>query len=134
MGYGRFDRRIQLPKQGKITIRGPFDPQDNRVEEADVLFLIVQGTGDKSVVAKGLGKWARGQHNNEWIADVGWDWDAADGTPGRLGAGVARGIALAIVVKPGKLDNVTGLSDAPTVIFDPPQIEGVTWCGDFTFV
>jgi hypothetical protein len=50
---------------------------------------------------------------------------------------VARGIALGIVVKPGTLSDDTlpaaGSESAPARIFDPPQVEGVTWCADFLF-
>jgi hypothetical protein len=145
MGYGRFDRKIELPAQGGFTVGGPFDPEDPKVDEADVLFLIVQGEGADSTVVKGIGKWKRGQHNNRWVAEqVDRQGKKPNGDPNDLYAGkVARGIALALVIRPGKLfkgdaelQDAAAIQDAhqadpAAVVFDPPQIEDVTWCADF---
>ncbi len=42
--------------------------------------------------------------------------------------GLARGIALSVVIKPGTI------LDGGRKKFDPPSIESLTWCADFHFV
>lgn len=143
MGYGRFDRRIPLPSSDPLTVTGPFDPEDHEVDDASVQFLIIQGQGANSVVAKGVGEWLRGQNGDKWKGAVPLMGVKPNGSPGALTQGIARGIALAIVVRPGKLyqDDALGLEEmpsgatqtGPTMIFDPPQVEGVTWCSNFLF-
>ncbi|HEY6837054.1 MAG TPA: hypothetical protein VI142_11480 [Gaiellaceae bacterium] len=143
MGYGRFERRIPLTGD-PLTVGGPFDPEDHEVDEADVLFLIIQGRGANSVVAKGRGLWQRGQHDDNWEGVTSVTGEKPDGSAGQLTPGMARGIALAVVVRPGKLfqDDALAAQEAaeagsgptgPTLIFDPPQVEGVTWCANFLF-
>ena len=137
MGYGRFDRRI--PLQGDtVMVRGPFDPEDHEVDEAHVLFLVIQGKGASTTVVKGLGRWERGKNEDDWMGNVSVTGKKPDGTDLDLQQGLARGIALAIVVRPGKLfrdDSLPseGTQSGPNIIFDPPQVEGVTWCADFVF-
>ena len=141
MGFGRFDRRIPLSSD-PVEVMGPFDPEDHKVDEADVLFLIIQGQGKNSVVAKGLGMWERGKNGDKWTGKVPLTGKERkpDGEAGTLKQGMARGIALAVVIKPGELfeDEPLGEEEGPAQagpvwIFDPPQVEGVTWCSNFLF-
>jgi hypothetical protein len=141
MGFGRFERRIPLSGD-PVKVFGPFDPEDHKVEEADVLFLIIQGRGANSVVAKGMGIWKRGKNDDMWTGTVPVTGEKRkpDGRDGTLTQGVARGIALAVVVKAGELfeDEPLGEEEGPAQggpvwIFDPPQVDGVTWCSNFLF-
>jgi hypothetical protein len=127
MGYGRFDRKLPLPRSGRVTIKGPFNPQDSKVDSAKVLFLIVQGEGAEAVIVEGEGTWNRGT-GNEWSGTTARSGKhAGGGGTGRLHHGLARGIAHSVVVKPGKTFD-RGRK------FDPPTIEALTWCADFEFV
>jgi hypothetical protein len=127
MSVGRFDRRLPLPSSGRITVKGPFNPQDNKVDSATVLFLIVQGEGEDAVIVDGEGTWNRA-NGNEWsgTTDRRGKHVGGEGT-GRLHPGLARGIALSVVIKPAKTFD-RGRK------FDPPTIEALTWCADFEFV
>jgi hypothetical protein len=126
MSVGRFDRRLPLPSSGRITVKGPFNPQDNKVDSAKVLFLIVQGEGDDAVIASGEGTWNRA-NGTEWSGTTDRRGKHAGGKgTGRLHRGLARGIALSVVIKPGKTFD-RGRK------FDPPTIEALT-CADFEFV
>jgi hypothetical protein len=127
MSVGKFDRKMPLPRQGRIPIKGPFNPQDQAVDGAKVLFLIVQGEGGDSVIVNGEGTWERSK-------GTGWSGTAPRSGPragghgtGTLKLGLARGIALSVVIKPGKVFD-RGRR------FDPPMIEALTWCADFEFV
>ena len=127
MAAGKFDWRMPLPTQGDITIKGPFDPQDSAVDAAKVLFLIVQGEDKDAVIVNGEATWLRA-HGNEWrgTAPRRGPRVGGDGT-GALRKGLARGIALSVVIKPGEvLDRGRR--------FDPPAIETLTWCANFYFV
>jgi hypothetical protein len=127
MTHGRFDRRLPLPSSGRITVKGPFNPQDSKVGSAKVLFLIVQGEGDDAVIVDGEGTWNRA-NGNEWSGTTDRRGKHAGGKgTGRLQPGLARGIALSVVFKPGKTFD-RGRK------FDPPTIETLTWCADFQFV
>jgi hypothetical protein len=127
MSVGRFDRRLPLPSSGRITVRGPFNPQDNKVDSAKVLFLIVQGEGEDAVIVDGEGTWNRA-NGTEWSATIDRRGKHVGGEgTGRLHLGLARGIAYSIVIKPGKTFD-RGRK------FDPPTIEALTWCADFEFV
>jgi hypothetical protein len=127
MTHGRFDRKLPLPKSGRITIKGPFNPQDAKVDSAKVLFLIVQGEGDDAVIVDGEGMWNRA-NGNEWSGTTARRGKHAGGKgTGPLHRGLARGIALSVVIKPGKTFD-GGRK------FDPPTIESLTWCADFEFV
>jgi hypothetical protein len=121
---------------------GPFDPEDHRVEDANVIFLIVQGKGKDSAVVKGVGKWIRGENDDKWVSEAfSRKGTLPNGSQRDLRSGeIARGIALALVIRPGSLSEALGFpsedgsqSGGPTEVFDPPQIEGVTWCADFMF-
>jgi len=123
MSLGRFDRTLPLPSSGNFTVQGPFDPEAN-VDKALIIFQIVQGEGASTVLVDGAGTWTKG--NSEWSGEASPDGAHPDGSAGQLQRGRARGIALAVVIKPGQLfDNNTR--------FDPPAIETLTWCADFTF-
>jgi len=127
MSVGRFDRKMPLPSSGRITIKGPFNPQDAKVESAKVLFLIVQGEGEDAVVVEGEGIWNR-KKGDEWAGTTDRRGPHVGGKgTGRLDKGLARGIAHSIVIKPGKTFD-RGRK------FDPPTIEALTWCADFEFV
>jgi hypothetical protein len=125
MGVGRFDRELSLPRQGLITIKGPFNPQDRTVERATVIFLIVQGSDADAVIVEGQGTWERA-HGNEWEGKASRTGRRVGGHgTGALRPGLARGIAISILIKPEKLFRRG---------FDPPAIETLTWCADFHFV
>jgi len=127
MGVGKFDRNMPLPPRGAVTIKGPFNPQDRAVDAARVLFLIVQGEGADAVIINGEGTWERA-HGDEWSGTIPRRGPhVGGGGTGTLGLGLARGIALSVVIKPGKL-----LDGGRR--FDPPMIESLTWCADFHFV
>jgi hypothetical protein len=137
MSHGKFDP-VDLPSQGRVTVTGPFDPQDPKVHFARVLFLVVQGAGTDTIVIPGEGTWSRGGGNwrgtvqRRGVPDLG-------GSDRELRANeIARGIAVSIVVKPGRV-LVNGEELPPgkepdsgdKVTFDPPSIEALTWCADF---
>ena len=127
MTHGRFDRKLPLPSSGRIPIKGPFNPQDGKVDSAKVLFLIVQGEGDDAVIVDGEGTWNR-ENGTEWSGTTARRGRHAGGKgTGQLHHGLARGIALSVVIKPGKTFD-RGRK------FDPPTIESLTWCADFEFV
>jgi len=127
MSVGRFDRKLPLPRSGRIRVKGPFNPQDNKVESAKVLFLIVQGEGEDAVIVDGEGTWERAK-GDEWSATIDRRGKHVGGKgTGQLHRGLARGIALSVVIKPGKTFD-RGHK------FDPPTIESLTWCADFEFV
>lgn len=127
MSVGRFDRELELPSRGDIAVKGPFDPEDAEVGTAKVLFLIVQGEGENTVVVDGEGTWRRGENDDKWTGTASREGNRAGGGTGELYADGARGIALSVVMKPGKLFD--GGSK-----FDPPSIEALTWCADFRLV
>jgi hypothetical protein len=122
MSHGKFSQ-VDLPPEGRGVVTGPFDPQDEKVNFAKILFLIVQGKGRDTVVVPGQGAWSRdagewsGMVQRRGVPDLG-------GSDGELRPDeIARGIAVSIVVKPGEV-----LGDDT---FDAPSIEALTWCADF---
>jgi hypothetical protein len=126
---GKFDKELVLPEAGDMTVSGPLIG-DGDEDAATVHFLIVQGEGDDTVLAIGQGKWERGggtKPNPKWSATLPVDAGRhPDGKPGGFRTGkVARGIGLAIAVKPGSVENGE---------FDPPSFQALTWCADFKFV
>ena len=127
MSVGRFDRELPLPRQGRVPVKGPFKPQDRAVNTARVLFLIVQGEGEDAVIVDGEGSWNRA-NGTAWNGTVDRRGKRVGGEgTGTLKLGLARGIALSVVVKPGSVFD-RGRK------FDPPTIETLTWCADFKFV
>ena len=126
MAVGRFDRELSLPSQGPVTIKGPFDPQDPAVDSARVLFLIVQGDGQDAVVVDGEGTWTRAS-GDDWSGTAPRTGRRVGGGTGALEPGLARGIALSVVIKPGEVFD-RGRR------FEPPAIETLTWCANFIFV
>jgi hypothetical protein len=125
---GKFDKKLFLPEAGDMTVRGTLTGDDDE-DAATVHFLIVQGEGDDTVLAIGEGKWERGggpEPNPKWSATLSVDAGRhPDGKPGSFRTGeVARGIGLAIAVKPGSVENGK---------FDPPSFQTLTWCADFKF-
>lgn len=132
--HGAFVSEITLPANGgSIDVRGPLkvdgDPEiDGGITGAVVHFLIIQGRGNDTVTATGQGHWERPA--TEWTAAL----PASAGLlpnndPGTFSTtvddGRARGIGLAIAIKPGKV--IDGE-------FVPPAFEALTWCADFKFV
>jgi hypothetical protein len=127
MAVGRFDRRLPLPTRGPIPIKGPFNPQDRLVDAAKVLFLIVQGEDQNAVIVNGEGTWHRAR-GKDWSGTAPRRGPRVGGHgTGTLRQGLARGIALAVVIKPGKVFDGGHK-------FEPPSIETLTWCADFHFV
>lgn len=127
MAVGKFDRELPLPPQGPVPIKGPFDPQDPAVDAARVLFLIVQGDGKDTVVVDGEGTWHR-TGGDDWSGTVPRTGPRVGGNGERtLEPGLARGIALSVVIKPGEVFDGGRR-------FEPPAIETLTWCANFHFV
>jgi hypothetical protein len=127
MSFGKFDRELPLPRTGRIPMKGPFKPQDRAVDAAKVLFLIVQGEGEEAVIVNGEGTWNR-DNGDDWTGMAPRSGPRAGGQgTGTLQLGPARGIALSVVIKPGRVFD-RGRH------FDPPMIEALTWCADFEFV
>lgn len=122
MGLGRFDAKIPLPASGDITVKGPFDAQDDTVAAARLTFLIVQDSGAQTIIVQGEGEWKKG--NKRWKGTVRRRGHHPQGGTAAFHDGLARGIAIATLVKPGTLRRGT---------FEPPTIETVTWCADFRF-
>jgi len=131
---GQFDDELTLPANGGvIEVRGPLkvddDPDiDRDIKGAVIHFVIVQGQGDDTVTAVGQGHWARPA--GEWTAQLPADAGTLpNGDPGTFSTavqnGTARGIGLAIAMKPGKVLNGK---------FIPPAFQTLTWCADFKFV
>jgi hypothetical protein len=127
---GQFDPELTLPDDPtkRVTISGPLQEVDPKDTEAAVLFLIVQGEGRNALTVQGTGRWRRGSSSNDppWSGTVKREGKTVVGRPKKLKTGKARGIGLAIVVKPGNLDE--------SGEFVPPSIEALTWCADFKFV
>ena len=123
MAAGRFDREPPLPPQGLIPIKGWFDPQDLEVKAGRVLFLIAQGNDEDAVTVNGEGTWD--SPNDKWSGKAPRTGPRVGGGTGALQKGHARGIALAIVIKPPW---------SSTAEVEWPAIETVTWCASFQFV
>ena len=130
---GQFDDTLTLPASGSIEVKGPLqvdDVIDSDIKSAVIHFLIVQGEGDDAVTAVGQGHWARPA--SEWTAELPVDAGRLPDDPDTpvtfstdVQNGTARGIGLAIAIKPGKVRNRT---------FVPPAIQALTWCAEFKFV
>jgi hypothetical protein len=123
MAAGRFDRELPLPEKGLIPIKGWFDPQDPEVKEARVVFLIVQGDGEDAVIVECEGTWQR--PSDKWSGKAPRTGPCVGGGTGALKKGHARGIALAIVIKPAML--LDGKAEWPA-------FETLQWCANFRFV
>ena len=121
-----FHKELQFPPKGSVPVSGPFRPDGGeRAKSADILFLIVQGSGRDAVTVQGRGTWKAGGPN-EWTGTVNRRGVLPGGKRTKsLKRGFARGIAMATVVKPGKLSGSR---------FDAPTIQSLTWCSDFEFV
>ena len=127
MAAGRFDRKLPLPKQGRVAIKGPFNPQDRAVDAAKVLFLIVQGEDEDAVIVNGEGMWHR-KDGNEWRGTAPRRGPRVGGHgTGTLRKGLARGIGVSVVIKPAMVFDGGRR-------FEPPAIETLTWCANFYFV
>lgn len=129
--HGKFNKQLQLPADGDIDVRGPFTA-DGDETAAVIHFLIVQGDeeghapADQTVTVIGQGTWRSGQ--TEWSGMVSPRGRLPSGDEGWLRPGLARGIGLAIAVKP---ESVTD-DDPPK--FDAPSFQTLTWCADFQLV
>jgi hypothetical protein len=141
MSVGKFTKGY-LPDTGdRMTVTGPFDPGDDEVHFARVLFLIVQGDGWDAKVVPGMGTWNRRDGGkSEWIGTAQRSGDKDLGpSDGELSPDeIARGIAVSLVVKPGKvltnrdeLERGSARDGETDARFDPPSIEALTWCADF---
>lgn len=151
MGHGKFTK-VYLPATGDVTVTGPFNPDDDEVKVARIVFLIVQGmkqgTALDTVVVKGEGEWHRtqpGYTRTEWRGtcprsgdpDLGPSSNELQASPDVF----TRGIALSIVIQPGHLlegDDVLPRGEEPkdedALTFDPPSIEALNWCADVEMV
>jgi hypothetical protein len=122
---GMFHRQLPLPARGSVQITGLFKPdRGEKAKSAKIIFLIVQGNGPNAVTVHGEGTWVAGGPD-EWTGTVSRRGTLPRGGPRSLKRGLARGIAMATVVKPGRL---TGSR------FEAPTIQSLTWCSDFDFV
>ena len=126
---GQFDDELTLPANGGvIEVSGPLTDIDGDIESAVIRFVIVQGQGDNTVTADGQGRWERPASGwtGQLAADAGKHPNGTDGTfSTNVQNGLARGIALAIAIKAGKVINGT---------YVPPAFQQLTWCADFKFV
>lgn len=132
MSHGRFTKGY-LDPAGKVTVTGPFDPDDAEVVFARIIFLVVQAQGgaQDTVVVRGEGAWRRGAGG----AITGWRGTAPRNGDLALGPSTnvlqaddgkkTRGIALSVVVQPGHVQNGD---------FDPPSIEALNWCTNLEIV
>ena len=126
MAAGRFDRELPLPPQGRVPIKGPFDPQDPAVDAARVLFLIVQGEGEDAVIVNGEGTW-HARDGNEWSGTAPRTGPRVGGRNGNASAG-ARPRHRTL----GR--HQAGHGPRRRTRFEPPAIETLTWCANFKFV
>ena len=140
MSHGKVTKGY-MPDTGEVTVTGTFDPDDPEVDFARIIFLAVQGEGRDAAVARGEGS---------WIRDEAVEWSGTMERHGDLRLGPSnrefslrkrtRGIAISVVVKPGRLlERVDEFppdteSQEGDVVFDPPSIETLTWCADFAIV
>jgi len=140
MSHGKVTKGY-MPDTGEVTVTGTFDPDDPEVDFARIIFLVVQGEGRDATVARGEGSWIRGKAV-EWTGTMERHGDLGLGPSNRefsLGER-SRGIAISVVVKPGRLLERADEFPADTesqegdVLFDPPSIETLTWCADFAIV
>lgn len=108
-----------------LEATGTFDPQNQRVDHATVLFLVVQGKDADMVWTHGAGEWQQGANNNNWVGSAPAQGKRAGGGNGTIAMGVdnnrVRGIAMALVVLPAQQR-----PNSPK--FDPPTIQALTWC------
>jgi hypothetical protein len=151
MGHGKFTTAY-LPATGDVTVTGPFNPDDDEVKVARIIFLIVQGMRHGSpldtVVVKGEGEWHRtqpGYTTTEWRGTCPRSGDPDLG-PSNNELQVSpdadtRGIALSIVIQRGHVlegDKVLPSDEEPkdeaALTFDPPSIEVLNWCADVEMV
>lgn len=134
---GKFAPELVLLRNGNVRVAGPFDPGDDKIDTASVLFLIVQGEGGPAtVIVQGEARWKRdpnkGKDQQRWEAEVSATGKRAGGGEGHLQVDPqhprVRGIAYAVAVQPvtpSKLDPGK---------FDPPAFESLTWCADSKLV
>jgi hypothetical protein len=139
---------VMLTNSGsKLLVTGTFDPGDDDIHKARVLFLIVQGDGgEDTVIIDGEAKWERTKESGggDWTALVDNEgvFPKPEGTAAKatrasnnskaslqlkgtkLEEQLVRGIALAIAIKPAKPATQLKLEGR----FNPPQIEALTWC------
>jgi len=133
MSHGKFSKGY-LPTAGNVTVIGPFNPDDEEVDFARIVFLVVQGRAQDTVVVRGEGEWHRDKtrppsERTEWRGvcprhgnpDLGSSGKDLEEESGRL----TRGIALSIVVQRGRVEDGE---------FDPPSIEALNWCADLEIV
>jgi hypothetical protein len=121
---------LTLVRDGDVvTATGTFDPQNDDVKHATVLFMVVQGENDSMVWIHGGGEWKRDDpvHGNNWVGTAKAEGDGVNGSRGWLepgdGDGTVRGIAVALVVLPAQ----RGLGEREDR-FEPPTIQALTWC------
>jgi hypothetical protein len=114
-------------KGDEVTALGTFSPQNEAVEHATVLFMVVQGENDSMIWTRGSGEWKKGVNGSNWTGIASADGDGVNGTKGRLDPnkdnGTVRGIAVALVVLPAQ----PGEGDRAGR-FEPPTIQALTWC------
>ena len=135
MSHGKFTKAYLPAREGKVTVTGPFDPDDDDVKFAKIFFLVVQarrhGQAQDTVVVSGDGTWIRdpGGKETEWSGECPRSGDRALGPSTReLEVGpdvITRGIALSIVAQRGRAEDGE---------FDPPSIEALNWCADLEIV
>jgi hypothetical protein len=120
---------LTLVREGNVVqATGTFDPQNDDIKHATVLFMAVQGANDSMVWTHGSGAWNRDDpvHGNKWVGSANAEGDAPRGKRGWLDPdkdnGTVRGIAVALVVLPAQEADLGGDR------FEPPTIQALTWC------
>ena len=144
---GQLTEVMLINSGSKVLVTGTFDPGDDDIDKAKVLFLIVQGDGGKkTVIVEGEAKWKRTKKSGggDWTALVDNEgvFPKPDGSAAKVSGAsnnskaclqfkgtkleerMVRGIALAIAIKPAKPATQLELKGK----FNPPQIEALTWC------
>jgi hypothetical protein len=145
MSHGKFTTGY-LPPAGDVTVTGPFNPDDDEVDFARIIFLVVQGRAQDTIVVRGEGEWHRAQPGSvrtEWRGTCPRHGDPALGPSGNElqeeSGRLTRGIALSVLVQPGHLlrnDELLPPGEEPKEgdTFDPPAIEALNWCADLEIV
>lgn len=123
-------KEVKLVARGtKVSVTGDFDPGNREIRKAKVLFMVVQGDGGPdTVILEGEADWKRaaGSANKKVPWSVQMVNRGVFAHAGRKGTAKlkpdakhpVRGIAHAIAFRPAKSGSV----------FEPPQIEALTWC------
>lgn len=128
---GMFTEVKLVARGARVSVTGDFDPGNRKITKAKVLFMIVQGDGGPdTVILDGEAEWRRPADSTgkvPWSVRVDNHGVYADGRKGKAKLKpnakdpMVRGIAHAIAFRPAR-------SRRGKSLFEPPQIEALTWC------